>query len=60
MNAVLFPLLAIAIVCVGLTGIWLFTRVPKERPNQAMEEFNRRRDALAGADRSSPDGQGEE
>ena len=52
--------LAIAIVCVGLTGIWFFTRVPKERPNQAMEEFNRRLDALAAADRSSPDERGEE
>ena len=60
MNAIVFPLLAIAIVCVGLTGIWFFTRVPKERPNQAMEEFNRRLDALAAADRSSPDERGEE
>jgi hypothetical protein len=60
MNAVVFPLLAIAIVCVGLMVIWLFTRVPKERPNQAMDEFNRRLDALATADRSPPDGRGEE
>ena len=59
MNAIVFPLLAVAIVGVGLMGIWLFTRVPKERPNQAMEEFNRRLDALAAADRSSPDGREE-
>ena len=60
MNAVVFPLLALAIICVGLLVIWLFTRVPKERPNQAMEDFNRRLDALAAADRSSPDVRGEE
>lgn len=60
MNAVVFPLLAVAIICVGLLVIWLFTRVPKERPNQAMEDFNRRLDALAAADRSSSDVRGEE
>jgi len=58
-NAIVFPLLAVAIICVGLLVIWLFTRVPKERPNQAMEDFNRRLEALA-ADRSSSDARGEE
>ncbi len=53
MNAVLFPLLAIAIIGVGLLVIWLFTRTPKERPNQAMEDFSRRLDALDPGDRPS-------
>lgn len=60
MNAVVFPLLAVAIICVGLLVIWLFTRSPKERPNQAMEDFNRRLDALGAADRSSADDRGGE
>jgi uncharacterized membrane protein YccC len=58
-NAIVFPLLAVAIICVGLLVIWFFTRVPKERPNQAMEDFNRRLEALA-ADRSSSDARREE
>ena len=60
MNAVLFPLLAIAIICVGLLVIWLFTRTPKERPNQAMEDFSRRLDALDPGDRPSAEAGGTE
>ncbi len=58
MNAVVFPLLAILIIGVGLLGIWLFTRTPKERPNQAMEDFSRQLDALDPGDRSSAEAQG--
>lgn len=58
MNAVVFPLLAIAIIGVGLFGIWLFTRSPKERPNQAMEDFNRQLDALDPGDRPAADAKG--
>ncbi len=60
MNAVLFPLLAIAMIGVGLLVIWLFTRTPKERPNQAMEDFSRRLDALDPGDRASAEARGEE
>lgn len=58
MSAVVFPLLAILIIGVGLLGIWLFTRTPKERPNQAMEDFSRRLDALDPRDRPPADAQG--
>lgn len=60
MNAVVFPLLAIAIIGVGLFVIWLLTRTPKERPNQAMEDFSRRLDALAPDDRPPADARGKE
>ncbi len=60
MNAVLFPLLAIVIIGVGLVAIWLFTRTPKERPNQAMEDFSRRLDALDPGARPSAETSGGE
>ncbi len=52
MNAVVFPLLAVAIVLIGLFVIWLVTRSPKARPYDAMENFNRQLDALAPPDES--------
>jgi hypothetical protein len=57
-NAVVFPLLAIAIIGVGLLVIWLFTRTPKEHPDQAMEDFSRQLDALDPGDRPSADAPG--
>jgi hypothetical protein len=59
-NAVVFPLLAMAIIGVGLFVIWLLTRTPKERPNQAMEDFSRRLDALAPAEPPAADARGKE
>jgi hypothetical protein len=49
-----------AIIGVGLFVIWLLTRTPKERPNQAMEDFSRRLDALAPAEPPAADARGKE